>query len=308
MNQPTLILGSAMWGWTIEKERAFLLLDRFYEAGFREVDGATNYPINKVPADFRKAENILLEWINAHGIDDLKVMMKVGSINNMRSPIHNLTKSFLLLNLDDYQYRFGKNLETYMIHWDNRASGEKIKESLDVFQVARDQGLRVGFSGIKHPELYTEANKAFGLDFRIQIKHNLLKSDYNRYPTFHGKRQFITYGINAGGLKLNPKDYRVDSSLKTRGGDIESIPEIVFNLKENIDGVNEVSNRVNLTNFNHCGLTFAYLHPDIQGILLGVSRMEQLEDSLQFYKALQTYDYQDVYQLLSKLHQEYAAA
>lgn len=65
-----------------------------------KVDAAVNYPINKNPDDFRAAEHILLDWVRTHGIRDLKITMKLGSLNNLRSPEHNLSKSFLLLNLD----------------------------------------------------------------------------------------------------------------------------------------------------------------------------------------------------------------
>ncbi len=97
---PTLILGTAMWGWTTPRETAFAMLDEWYSRGFREVDTATNYPIDRDPEHFRLAEKILLEWIAAHGVTDLEVMMKIGSVNNLRSPEHLLTKSFILMMLD----------------------------------------------------------------------------------------------------------------------------------------------------------------------------------------------------------------
>ncbi|MEN0006767.1 MAG: aldo/keto reductase, partial [Bacteroidota bacterium] len=201
---PILILGTAMWGWTTSPQQCFALLDYFYEAGFREIDAATNYPINKNPADFRKSEQILLEWIKANGINDLKVMIKVGSVNNLRTPEHNLQKSFLLVMLDEYRYLFGDNLDTFMIHWDNREDEQAIHASYEALQQAQQLGFRVGLSGIKHPAIHAKVNEQFQLDVRIQFKHNLLYSDYQRYAPFHGKQRFITYGINAGGLKLSP--------------------------------------------------------------------------------------------------------
>jgi aryl-alcohol dehydrogenase-like predicted oxidoreductase len=46
-----LLLGTAMWGWTVSRPTCFDLLDTFYAAGFRQVDAAVNYPINKNPDD-----------------------------------------------------------------------------------------------------------------------------------------------------------------------------------------------------------------------------------------------------------------
>lgn len=299
-NTPTLILGTAMWGWTIPKDRCFALMDHFYTAGFREVDAATNYPINKVPADFRKSELILQEWIKANGINDLQVIMKVGSINNLFTPDHNLSPSFLMMNLDDYRNKFGANLDTFGIHWDNRDQTEEIEKSLEVLKMAADSGLRIGLSGIKQPAIYAALNQAFQLDFRFQMKHNLLKSDYNRYPQFHGKRRFVTYGINAGGFKLQQENYREDSSLKARGGDTTQEPAIVAPLKALIQQYRDHP-KTPIKSFNHCGMVYAFHSPDIQGILLGTSRIEQLKDSIDLYERMVGNDYEGIYEQLKRL-------
>ena len=72
----SLVLGTAQWGWNVSAREAFGLLDAWLQAGFRAVDCATNYPINRNPADFRAAEKILLEYVRAHGLHDLRVTMK----------------------------------------------------------------------------------------------------------------------------------------------------------------------------------------------------------------------------------------
>ena len=281
---PTLILGTALWGWTISEETAFELLDRFYEYGGREVDGATNYPINKIGADFRKSENILLEWIKANGVTDLKVMMKVGSMNNRGTPENNLSKSFLLMNLDDYKHRFQENLDTFMIHWDNRSNPSQIEATFEVLKVAKELDLSIGVSGVKHPDIYHLVNKNFGFNFRIQFKHNLLVSDYERYKPFHGTKKFITYGINVGGLKLNNTAYNNKSSLLARGRNAEMGSDLVPKLKELIQeqGLDKV-----VTTFNQCGMIYAAFHPDVSGILIGPSRVEQLESTFSFMAGLQ---------------------
>ena len=81
-----LVLGTAQWGWTIGRETAFEILEYWSGAGFRSIDCATNYPINRQPECFRAAEGILSDFILAHGLKDLDVTMKVGSMDNMRTP------------------------------------------------------------------------------------------------------------------------------------------------------------------------------------------------------------------------------
>lgn len=274
-----LILGTAHWGAKTGAPTAHQILSAFYEAGGREVDTATNYPINKVPADFRKAEKILKDWITAHGVSDLKITAKVGSIDNMRSPDHLLTQSFLLMCLDDYLRLFGPNLHTFMIHWDNRDQITEIRESMQALAFAAEQGLRPGLSGIAHPWLYAKANEDFGLDFRIQLKHNVLESKYEHYKPFHGARRFVAYGINAGGAKLG-SDERLDF------------------LKPIMEKANQRTDRPALEHFYQVGLIFAYYHPEIEGILIGPSSMKQLEENLAFYRLLEKGNYLEVVRLL----------
>ncbi|MEO6759415.1 MAG: aldo/keto reductase, partial [Saprospiraceae bacterium] len=90
MKLPTLLLGTAQWGWTVSRTEAFQLLDAWLKAGHRGIDCATNYPINRQLRDFRAAEKILAEYFVAHGLQDLQVTMKIGSLDNLRSPEPNL--------------------------------------------------------------------------------------------------------------------------------------------------------------------------------------------------------------------------
>ncbi|MEZ4993137.1 MAG: aldo/keto reductase [Saprospiraceae bacterium] len=296
----SVILGTAMWAWTIDNVQCFQLLDEFYAAGFRQVDTATNYPINKDPDNFRAAEDILLEWIKAHEVTDLEIIQKVGSINNLHTPEHNLSKSFLLLNLDDYRHRYGSNLHTFMIHWDNRQDKDAIGSSFEALQTATEYGLHPGLSGIKYPELYAEINREFQLDFRIEIKHNFQQSDYPRYKVFHQQAEFLAYGLNAGGMKLNPKQYTQRSGLMARGGPptTDSFPK---HLLDKLPALNEAALPIPLTSFNQIGMINAYYHPGISHLIIGPSSVFQLKDTLEFYRHLQTNAYQEIYQALQSL-------
>ena len=297
------MLGTAMWGWTTPKARCFEMLDYFYEEGYRVIDTATNYPINKQLDDFRLSERILVEWIKANGVKDLEVIMKVGSINNMRTPDHNLTKSFLLILLNEYQQMFRSNLRTFMVHWDNRNDTAAITKTFEAFDVAHQQGLKIGLSGIKHPELYHQLNTSYNFPLVIQIKHNILYSDYNRYHPFHKEAGFIAYGINAGGLKLESKAYTSNSSLVSRGGNIDTPPKQLVPLKKAITKANQNTHRPKIDSINQCGLIFAHYQPDMVGVLLGTSRLSQLQDSMLFMKHLREQNYSDLYKDLKKIHE-----
>ena len=297
-NSPTLTLGSAMWGWNTSQGTVFKMLDEWYAQGFRQVDTATNYPIDKDPAHFRLAEKILREWIGANRITDLEMIMKIGSVNNLFTPENILSKSFILMMLDEYQYLFNSNLQTLMVHWDNREDKDEINETLAALAIVEKSNLKLGLSGIRFPEIYAELNEAYQLDFSVQIKHNVIYSDHQRYAPFHGKRRFITYGINAGGLKLNAGKYSEKSTLKTRGGNIEKKPPVLNKIKKIIETFNSENKHSPITDFYQIGLIYAYYHPEVESILLGASSVEQLKKNILFYEILQRFDYSSLYDSL----------
>ena len=294
MKEKQLLLGTAQWGWTVSKEKAFQILDAFYERGFRQIDCATNYPINKIEANFRAAEKIVIEWIQTNAVQDVEVMIKIGSVNNFRTPDCNLNPSFLLMNVEHYQRFLGQNLKTIMIHWDNREEDDEIRKTLETLQVIHSQGFNIGLSGIKYPEIYAKLNKQFQLDFDIQIKYNILQSDYERYSDFHQKACFIAYGTNAGGIKLDTQAYNKNSVLAIRGGDLTNENERIMALHSVLAKANENKNRPSISSFFQVGMIHAFANEDIKSIITAPSSVEQWNHTFNFFKTLQENDYQEL--------------
>jgi aryl-alcohol dehydrogenase-like predicted oxidoreductase len=305
-----LMLGTAMWGWTTPAQDCYELLDTFYEQGHRLVDGATNYPINKRPEDFRASETILKQWIQANGIRDLRVCMKVGSLDNMFTPDHNLTPSFLLFNLEYYRQHFGDNLACFMIHWDNRSDPEAIEESVAILSRIRKTGLDIGFSGLKNPEVYQELCTKYELGTPwLQLKHNLLYSDRPRYGALADTCRVFAYGLNAGGLKLDPDKYRRDSSLVARSGrEQPDTPPIVADLLTLRKNWHQRDHAPPLDAFYQAALLFGVHSPAIQGLILGGRNREQLINNLNTVGQMQAFPASPWFDELHSLHQRHAPA
>ena len=316
MTQKKMLLGTAQWGWTVPRDEAFRLLDAWLAAGHRAVDAATNYPINKNPTDFRAAEKILLEYIRAHGLHDLDVTMKIGSLDNMRSPETNLAPSFVRMMAEEYVRLFGKNLRVLMLHWDNRDDLAAIRGTLEALAgLQTELELQPGISGIKHPETYLLANENLNLHFDIQLKHNVLHSDLLRYAGFAERgvtpppapppgvglthRRFA-YGINAGGLKLEGP-YPAGSTFLARGGDPEKAAAILEKIREELPKWHTAFVRPPVRTMNHIGLIYAGLHPQLNGMVLGFSSIAQLHETLDFWRNLDTFDYSDIFTSIVKL-------
>jgi aryl-alcohol dehydrogenase-like predicted oxidoreductase len=302
MSKKQLLLGTAQWGWTVSRNEAFRLLDAWLAAGHRSIDAATNYPINKNPADFRAAEYILLEYIQAHGLRELEVTMKIGSMDNMRTPDINLAPSFVLMMAAEYRRLFGENLRVLMLHWDNRDTESEIHATLEALAtVHQEMGLRPGISGIKFPETYARANRELDLPFDIQLKHNVLHSDVPHYSVLSpNKHRRFAYGINAGGLKLDGP-YPTDSTFLSRGGNPEKAAALLDKIRTVVPNWNLAFVRPPVRTMNHIGLIYAGLHPQLDGLVLGFSTANQLAETLDFWRNLETFDYSDIFASLTKI-------
>lgn len=303
----SLLLGTAQWGWTVDRETAFRQLDAWLAAGYNCLDLATNYPINKNPGDFRKSEKIVQEYIQAHGLTNLDITLKIGSQDNIRSPDINLEPSFLLMMAMEYRRLFGENLKGIMIHWDNREDEAAIAKTLEALaSLQESEDLRPGLSGIRHPEFYLEANQKFNLTFDIQFKHNIIQSDLQRYAAFFPKakdepkqHRFFAYGLNAGGIKLEGP-YPADSTFLARAGDPDKVEPLLRQIREALPKWNTAFVRPPIRTMNHIGLIHAGLNSTITGLILGFSSVAQLQGTLDFWRNLSTFDYDDVFADLQK--------
>jgi aryl-alcohol dehydrogenase-like predicted oxidoreductase len=74
-----LVLGGNVFGWTIDRDRSFAVLDTFYEAGGRMIDTAEGYS-NWVPGHKGgESETIIGEWLKTRGVrSEMRIATKTG--------------------------------------------------------------------------------------------------------------------------------------------------------------------------------------------------------------------------------------
>jgi aryl-alcohol dehydrogenase-like predicted oxidoreductase len=277
MIKTDLVLGTAMWGWNISEYDCFKILDDFYSQGCRKIDCATNYPINKKYDSFRKSENIICDWIRTNKIKDLKLNIKIGSIDNQGSSINNLNKSFILMNYNLYKEKFNENLDQIMIHWDNRIKVNEINKTIEALEILKTK-IKIGFSGLKYPNLYKKF--IFENEVNIQIKNNVFLSNYNDYKIYHGKKIFTAYGINASGYKLTG-NYKINNTYKTRNKNKIEI-EKETDIRKKIIKFNIDNSSFKINTFNEIGIIYSYFNDDIKEIIIGPSNINQLNNSINF--------------------------
>lgn len=271
-----LILGTALWGWSVNRETAFALLDAFYSRGFRWVDTAANYPIDKNQDHLGLAEKFLAQWLAAHGVRDLRVVAKIGSVSNDGGPAADLSPARIERLALRYHSLFEGNLAFLSVHWDNRDKPEDIAATLEALSQAGGSSV-IGLSGILHPEVYAGEGRRLKLRFITQAKHNVFVSDLPRYAPLAQLSSFWVYGLNCGGLGFSPGG-EAFSSMSLRQVK-NPLAGAVRDSLLRFSGSAEKEYGIALGSFNRLGMAFAYGSPGVDGLIIGPSKVSQFEES-----------------------------
>ncbi len=282
-----ICLGTAMWGWSVSEATAFELLDYFYANGGRYVDSALNYPINSQPEDHGAAPLIIERWLKKNNIHDLKLILKVGSLNNDNSPNNDLTPESLKKEVDQLIERFDNNLYSLMIHWDNRDTLEDIVNTLNFLQDTCEKiNCRLGLSGIHHVDLYQQALlKAPIKKLDIQAKSNFLYQGETHYlpilETLNNHDVHLwAYGISGSGLKLDASEYKKDSYVSlVRSADYHTQMLSSEKIEQMKGFINETPY---VDNIYHISILIAENNSTLYGYIISPSKVTQLSDSLNF--------------------------
>jgi aryl-alcohol dehydrogenase-like predicted oxidoreductase len=74
-----LVLGGNVFGWTIDRDRSFAVLDAFYEGGGRMIDSAEGYSAWVPGNKGGESEAIIGEWMESRGVRaDMRIATKTG--------------------------------------------------------------------------------------------------------------------------------------------------------------------------------------------------------------------------------------
>lgn len=281
-----LVLGTALWGWGIERREAYQLLEHFLQSGGSIVDTATNYPINKHKEDFGLAVSWMADWVQQHGDSSLELIVKTGSRDNMGSPDVNLTPDHIERTADALRNQFASALSCISIHWDNRADDEHqmaaIVQTVEAMSKLEQAGLSIGLSGIKHPELYFKADPALAEKWIIQVKENFMtRAARETYQIWFPKAKYLAYGINLGGLKIEAP--KTNSSIELRQINIPQLLTERLGYFLNSDHGFEPRP----VTLNELALAGTYVNPALSGVVIGPRNLEQLENTLAYWELLQ---------------------
>lgn len=78
-----LVFGGNVFGWTIDRDESFAILDAFYEAGGRMIDTAEGYSSWAPGNTGGESEAIIGEWVESRGV---RKQMRIGTKTGMGGP------------------------------------------------------------------------------------------------------------------------------------------------------------------------------------------------------------------------------
>jgi aryl-alcohol dehydrogenase-like predicted oxidoreductase len=88
-----LVLGGNVFGWTIDRDRSFEVLDAFYENGGRMIDTAEGYSVWVPGHKGGESETVIGEWLESRGV---RKHMRIATKTNMAGEPGGLAPARLL--------------------------------------------------------------------------------------------------------------------------------------------------------------------------------------------------------------------
>ena len=180
-----LTFGGNVFGWTIDKQQSFKLLDAFIDADFNFIDTADTYswwvPGNKGG----ESETVIGSWLASRkNRDKVIISTKVGS-KTKEHPV-NVSKKFILNSVEDSLRRLKTDyIDLYQTHFDDENT--PVEETLAAYQQLIKEGKvrYIGTSNMSPDRMRKslEASKSGDLPpYRtLQPQYNLLERE--KYET-----------------------------------------------------------------------------------------------------------------------------
>ncbi|WPP53025.1 aldo/keto reductase [Catalinimonas niigatensis] len=224
-----IVFGGNVFGWTLDENQSFQILDDFIGAGFNAIDTADVYSRWVEGNKGGESETIIGKWMKTRGNrDDITLITKVGA--DMGQGHKDLTESYILKAVDRSLQRLQTDhIDLYFTHWDDDRT--PVEETLGAYDKLIKSGkLRwIGASNLSPERLKAslDASKKHKLP-----RYEVFQPGYNLYDRQgfeegvatlckeHGLGVISYYSLASGFLsgKYRSED---DLSQSARGGGVK---------------------------------------------------------------------------------------
>ena len=173
-----VVFGGNVFGWTIDQQKSFELLDQFTGFGFNTIDTADVYSRWADGNKGGESETIIGNWMKARGNRDKTIIItKVGS--DVGQGHKDLSEKHILSAIEHSLKRLQTDyIDLYLTHWDDDTT--PVEETLGAYQKLIEAGkVRwIGASNLSSKRLSDslDAHKNKGLP-----KYEVFQPEYNLY-------------------------------------------------------------------------------------------------------------------------------
>lgn len=180
LNIEPVVFGGNVFGWTIDQQQSFKVLDAFVDLGFNAIDTADFYSIWAPGNQGGESERIIGEWLkrNPSKRDDVVLFTKVGL--DMGIPGHQgLSKRWIEQAVEDSLRRLNTDyIDLYFAHWPDLNT--PYEETLSAFERLKQQG-KIRAYGTSNLDA-TQLQQSIDAAKQIDVPHyQVLQPEYNLY-------------------------------------------------------------------------------------------------------------------------------
>jgi len=278
-----ITFGGNVFGWTLDEQKSFEILDAFTAANFNFIDTADVYSRWKPGNEGGESEKIIGKWMKSRkNRNKIILTSKVGS--DMGNGKKGLSKKYILEAIDASLLRLQTDyLDLYQSHFDDLET--PIEETLEAYdQLIRAGKIRwIGASNFTPERLKEslETSKRLSLP-----KYQSFQPEYNLYKREGFEKELehicldnhlgvISYYALASGFLTGKYRSEADLGKSQRGGGVKDfMNDRGFKILKALDEVSEQYNSSPAS----VALAWLIARPSITAPIASVTSISQLED------------------------------
>lgn len=273
--------GGNVFGWTLDEQRSFEILDAFAEAGFNFIDTADTYSwwVNGTGG---QSETIIGKWLKERGNrNDMVIATKVGSETKEHG--FDISKKHILKSVDESLQRLQTDyIDLYYTHFDDNIT--PIEETLSAYDeiVKAGKVRHIAVSNVS-PERFVKSfeiaeQNGFPKYVALQPHYNLLErekyeTDYLPLVEKYNLTVFSYWSLASGFLTGKYRS-EADFGKSVRGGDAKKyLNEKGLGVLATLDKIAEKHNTKQAT----VSLAWLLAQPHIGAPIVSATSKSQLE-------------------------------
>ena len=282
-----ITFGGNVFGWTIDQEKSFEIIDAFVGAGFNFIDTSNNYSYWVKGNDGGESERIIGNWLKKRRIrDKVIITTKVGG-RGKTTDKPNTSRKYIMQEVDKSLERLQTDyIDLYQTHYDDGIT--PVEETLSAYQDLIKEG-KIRWIGASNFSLERLKESLEAAKKNNLPKYETLQPEYNlykrkKYETLYEPVALqynlgvINYYSLASGFLTGKYKSPDDLSQSQRGKDVQKfMDERGMRILKTLD---EISTEYKTTSAV-VALAWLLQRPSVTAPIVSATSLSQLEAIIQ---------------------------